>query len=234
METKKENKAMSLSVTEGLTVTIIPSSDHEFLMTTKEVALGYEINVKTVRFHLLNNPDDFIEGKHYLKGAGISSPLGGNFQPHQVFYTKRGVVRLGFFIKSARAKLFRDWAEDLIVHQLDQYEENFAGVNLPPYQNNILYEFHSRVRTKEINDVVFYKIGDIRHLCKISQGPILMKKLPSLDNFVKITSDFWDIAEWWGNLEGVRQFLNTQKNRNMIRLHDALFSHQLSLTMGGN
>lgn len=30
-------------------------------------------------------------------------------------WTKKGVVRLGFFIKSARAKLFRDWAEELII-----------------------------------------------------------------------------------------------------------------------
>ncbi|MDO4763858.1 MAG: hypothetical protein Q4A00_05700, partial [Flavobacteriaceae bacterium] len=26
-----------------------------------------------------------------------------------------GIVRLGFFIKSERAKLFRDWAEELII-----------------------------------------------------------------------------------------------------------------------
>lgn len=30
-------------------------------------------------------------------------------------WTKRGVVRLGFFIKTPMAKEFRDWAEDYII-----------------------------------------------------------------------------------------------------------------------
>ena len=31
-------------------------------------------------------------------------------------WTKRGIIRLGFFIKSDRARLFRDWAEELIIN----------------------------------------------------------------------------------------------------------------------
>jgi hypothetical protein len=120
MEKKSEKQTMSLQVTEGLTVTVLPDSNYEFLMPTKEVASGYNVDVKTIRFHLTKNPDDFIEGKHFLKGASISSPLSKNVQPHQVFYTKRGVVRLGFFIKSERARLFRDWAEDLIIDRMDR------------------------------------------------------------------------------------------------------------------
>ena len=47
-----------------------------------------------------------------------------NAQPHQVFWTKRGIIRLGFFIKSKQAILFRDWAEDLIINVLEA-GENF-------------------------------------------------------------------------------------------------------------
>ena len=32
-------------------------------------------------------------------------------------WTKRGVVRLGFFIKTSKAKQFRDWAEDYIIER---------------------------------------------------------------------------------------------------------------------
>ena len=32
-----------------------------------------------------------------------------------IHWTKKGIVRLGFFIKSQQAKAFRDWAEDYIV-----------------------------------------------------------------------------------------------------------------------
>lgn len=116
-------KEMNLKVTEELTVTVLPNSDFEFLMTTKEVAHAYDVSPQNIREHQRVN-DDFIEGKHFIKGVRISDTLGKNAQPHQVFWTKRGIVRLGFFIKSERSKLFRDWAEDLIINLLEA-GENF-------------------------------------------------------------------------------------------------------------
>ncbi|MEN6422288.1 MAG: hypothetical protein ABFD76_10110 [Smithella sp.] len=224
---------MSLQVTDGLTVTILPDSNHEFLMPTKEVAAGYGVSPHTIRFHLSNNSNDFIEGKHFLKGVGISNTLGKNTQPHQVYYTKRGVVRLGFFVKSDRARLFRDWVEDLIIHQTEQYAERFLIEERPRHSNELLDEFDSRVRKRLINDTVYYKVRDIGRLCKVTQHSLLIKRLKSLNNFLKISSENWGIEEWWCNQNGVREFLNTQKNKNFIRLHDALFNPQLSL-MGGD
>ena len=116
-------KEVNLKVTEELSVTVLPNSDFEFLMTTKEVAHAYDVSPQNIREHQRVN-DDFIEGKHFIKGVRISDTLGKNAQPHQVFWTKRGIVRLGFFIKSERAKLFRDWAEDLIINVLEA-GENF-------------------------------------------------------------------------------------------------------------
>lgn len=116
-------KEMNLKVTEELSVNVLPNSDFEFLMTTKEVAHAYDVSPQNIREHQRVN-DDFIEGKHFIKGVRISDTLGKNAQPHQVFWTKRGIVRLGFFIKSERSKLFRDWAEDLIINVLEA-GENF-------------------------------------------------------------------------------------------------------------
>lgn len=133
---------MNLQVTDGLTVAVIPNLDHEFLMTTKDVATGYGVNAKTIRGHQRRNQDDFVEDKHFIKGASISSPLLKNTQPHAVYWTKRGIVRLGFFIKSERARLFRDWAEDLIIEKIEN-RSNFAAtskrlkaryVELPEYR----------------------------------------------------------------------------------------------------
>lgn len=116
---KKESKAMSLTVTEGLTVTILPDSNHEFLMPTKEVAIGYGTSDYAIRKAFLRNESELIHGKHFLKGLDILSNPQKNLQPHQVFWTKRGVVRLGFFIKSDRAKMFRDWAEELVLQKIE-------------------------------------------------------------------------------------------------------------------
>lgn len=108
---------LTLQVNNNLSVNILPNQEHEFLMTSKEVATGYGVAEKTVRNHLANNADELNEGKHFVKGAQILGTLTGtNLQPSQTFWTKRGIVRLGFFIRSERAKQFRDWAEDLIIY----------------------------------------------------------------------------------------------------------------------
>lgn len=113
----KENfqQVMHLQVTDGLAVAVIQNPNFEFIMPTKDVALGYGISGGTIRKHQERYNDDFVEGKHFVKGATISHTL-SNIQPHQVFWTKAGIIRLGFFIKSERAKLFRDWAESVILN----------------------------------------------------------------------------------------------------------------------
>jgi hypothetical protein len=84
-------------------------------MPTKDVALGYGISAGTIRKHQERYADEFKEGQHFVKGATISHTL-TNVQPHSIFWTKQGIIRLGFFIKSERAKLFRDWAESVILN----------------------------------------------------------------------------------------------------------------------
>ncbi|MEZ7925978.1 hypothetical protein [Cloacibacterium sp.] len=123
-------KEMKMQVTAELAVSILPNAEHEFLMTTKEVAHGYGTSEYVIRRSKSDHSAELIEGKHFIKGVDIT-PKGVknthtlvNAQPHQVFWTKRGIIRLGFFIKSKQAILFRDWAEDLIINVLEA-GENF-------------------------------------------------------------------------------------------------------------
>lgn len=110
---------VNLTVQEGLTVQVLPNNDHEFLMTTREVAHGYGVSKYAV-FKAVQRNDDMIEGKHYLRGVDVlSTPNDGTIQDNSILFTKRGIVRLGFFIKSERAKRFRDWAEDLIIAKME-------------------------------------------------------------------------------------------------------------------
>lgn len=112
-------KTMSMQVTGGLSVTIMPDTSHEFLMTIKEVAHGYGTSKYAV-FKAMQRNEDIIEGKHFIRGVDIlSTPNDGTIQENSILLTKRGIVRLGFFIKSERAKLFRDWAEDLIIAKME-------------------------------------------------------------------------------------------------------------------
>jgi len=122
--THGKNEASNLlpmTVSEGLTVNILPNQQYEYLMPSKEVALGYGVTEYNIRQHKLQHPDELKAGKHFISAVSIpNSDL-----PHNaILWTKRGIVRLGFFIKSERAKLFRDWAEELII-KLDEQRDLF-------------------------------------------------------------------------------------------------------------
>lgn len=109
---------LPMTVTEGVTVNVLPNQNHEFLMTGKEVAFGYGVTDYNIRQHKLQRPDELTEGKHFV--VAVSIPNSGKIPHNAILWTKRGIIRLGFFIKSERAKLFRDWAEDLIININEQ------------------------------------------------------------------------------------------------------------------
>lgn len=119
------NTEKQFTVAENLIVTVETNKEHEFLMTADEVSNGYGISKSTLRRHRMEHADELMEGKHYFTrvqkmNAGSEST---NCPPvKRILWTKRGIVRLGFFIKSERAKLFRDWAEDLVIFTAEHAE----------------------------------------------------------------------------------------------------------------
>lgn len=108
-----------MKVTENLTVNVMPDSNHEFLMASKEVAKGYDVCTDTLRSHKRNMKEDLIEGKHFISTVQIQHGASPG-SSRATMWTKRGIIRLGFSIKSDRAKLFRDWAEDLIITNIEK------------------------------------------------------------------------------------------------------------------
>jgi prophage antirepressor-like protein len=98
---------------------LVEDSFFEFLMTNDEVAKGYGTNSNAIIKTKSRHSDELIENKHFLF---IESDTNGGKQ-RKLFWTKRGVIRLGFLIKSERAKKFRDWAEDLVINKLSQTPE---------------------------------------------------------------------------------------------------------------
>lgn len=85
------------------------SAEHEFLLNSQEVAFGYGVSSDAIRQHKARHDDELSEGKHFIT---VTNCHGG--EP-STLWTKRGIIRLGFFIRSERAKKFRDAAEDLIL-----------------------------------------------------------------------------------------------------------------------
>jgi len=115
-EIKTDGQSVTLQVSDTMNVTVLTYTGHEFLMTTNDVARGYGISPDSVHSSKLRHADELQEGLHFVKGLAICKTLGSaGIQPHAIYWTKAGVVRLGFFIKSERAKMFRDWAESIVL-----------------------------------------------------------------------------------------------------------------------
>jgi hypothetical protein len=131
MQLSNEKQEMNLQVTEGLTVAVFPNSNHEFLMPAKQVAHGYGVGIDTIRRHRKDHKTELIEGKHFISSVSIPHGAGKHGASRTTMWTKRGIVRLGFFIKSERARMFRDWAEELVLDTLNKKAAAKSPKKLP-------------------------------------------------------------------------------------------------------
>lgn len=95
---------------------LIESKEHSFLMSGRDVSVGYGVSEAVIRSHKKNQADELIEGKHFVMIRTANNAT-------KTMWTKRGVVRLGNFIKSEQGRKFRDWAEDYIINSQNSDNE---------------------------------------------------------------------------------------------------------------
>jgi hypothetical protein len=158
---KNENQVMNLTVTEGLTVTILPDSNHEFIISTKEAAHGYGTSDYAIRQTKLRHSAELIEGKHFISGVTIRHGASAG-SSKSTMWTKRGIVRLGFFIQSEQARLFRDWAEELIINVSEQPNLFSVAVKQLPEKRK-----HNRLTQERLADI-------LAEVCRIENHEIRM------------------------------------------------------------
>lgn len=109
---------IKVEISDEVVVEVQPHSEHEWLLSSKDVAEGYGLSASGLRSTKDRYSDELEEGKHYI------------FKPSQkgtpsTYWTKEGVVMLGFFIKTPTAKEFRRWASNYIV---SKQAEHFINV----------------------------------------------------------------------------------------------------------
>lgn len=112
-----QSEPVTVQIQTGHSVQVFQDKKYEFLMTTQEVANGYDVTINVIRKLKARHLDDLAEGYHYLRDEGVSKSH--SLDKQSILWTKAGIVRLGFFIKSGKAKIFRDWAEKVILDKLD-------------------------------------------------------------------------------------------------------------------
>lgn len=106
----QQRDAVEVQVFDNLKVEIIPNGQHRFLMSSLQVAEGYGVSDAVIRMAKKRHADELVADVHYLN-TSYMTPSG---RKYLTAWTQVGIIRLGFFIKSPRAKRFRDWAERYI------------------------------------------------------------------------------------------------------------------------
>lgn len=106
---------------EDVELHVTPNAEHEWTLPTADVAAGYDISIDALKKAKLRHTTEFVEGRHFITETVATVSTGdklspvGNLQTKRTLWTKAGVVRLGFHVKSKAAKAFRDWAEAYIL-----------------------------------------------------------------------------------------------------------------------
>lgn len=104
-----KNEVLKVEISEEVVVEVQPNVEHEWLLSSKDVAEGYGLSASGLRSAKSKHSGEFEEGKHFIGVANGNTV--GNGGSKKTMWTKKGVIRLGFLIKTPLAKQFRDWAE---------------------------------------------------------------------------------------------------------------------------
>ena len=111
---------------QGTSVEVTPTNDHRrWYMTVEHVAIAYGRDRSTIMNHMTNHADEIRSGIE--KGVDIFHTPGG---PQEVSVLYRdGVIKMGMFVRSQRAKAFRQFATDIVVEHMDR-EGRGEGLSL--------------------------------------------------------------------------------------------------------
>lgn len=143
---------------EGIKLEAQAHSKFEFIMSSREVAEGYGVKTRAIRDHKHLHADELIENKHFF--TCVEKIDAGKPPVKYTMWTKRGIIRLGFFIKSERAKKFRDFIEDLVVRIDEQIVERSGG------SEDILSTFEHKLNA----DLLLAQNAQIAELIKKLEG----------------------------------------------------------------
>lgn len=111
---------IKVEISDELVVEVQPNVEHEWLLSSKDVAEGYGLSASGLRNTKSRHSDELEEGKHFITVPNRDANPRAGIPHSEIYYTKKGVIRLGFLIKTPLAKQFRDWAEEFIIKKSEE------------------------------------------------------------------------------------------------------------------
>lgn len=117
---------IKVEISDEVVVEVKPNEEYEWLLSSKDVAEGYGLSVGGLRSAKSKHSSEFEEGKHFITVANCNANPRAGIPHSETYWTKKGVIRLGFLIKTPLAKQFRDWAEDFIIKKSEEKSQTPA------------------------------------------------------------------------------------------------------------
>ena len=96
-------------ITANITMRVIPSERHGFLVTTKELARAINVSAYTIRTH--KSRGDFKLDVHFIDNFDVHDDE-SNLDIRCTVWTKKGVIKQSGHLRSGYSKELRDWAEN--------------------------------------------------------------------------------------------------------------------------
>ena len=129
----------------------------QWYLTVEEVAQGYAVSRSTVDMHLSRHSDELREGIE-IGRITISDSTERNRQKPVIY--REGVIKLGFFIRSKKAAMFRQWATNLVIAHMDQTGLSMESMfqKLETQMQAQYADFNSRM---DIHNARFDEISDV-------------------------------------------------------------------------
>lgn len=142
---------IKVEISDELVVEVQPHVEHEWLLSSKDVAEGYGLSDSSLRSAKSRYSDELIDGTHFITVTNSDANPRAGIPHSETYWTKEGVVMLGFFIKTPTAKEFRRWASNYIVSK--QAEEK--AISIPKtYIEALRAHLESVQQLEEANKVI--------------------------------------------------------------------------------
>lgn len=138
---------IKVEISDEVVVEVQPHVEHEWLLSSKDVAEGYGLSASGLRMTKSRYSDEILEDIHFVQQI----VTGNKGERTQTMWTKEGVVMLGFFIKTPTAKEFRRWASNYIVSK--QAEEKAIAIPMT-YIEALQAHLESVKQLEEANKVI--------------------------------------------------------------------------------
>lgn len=136
---------------------IMENIEHEYLMTTKDVAKGYGVSEAAIREHKRTRTDELRENEHflYVSKEDAQQLTNNKMMRTATLWTKRGVVALGFFVTTKVARHFQAWSGQLSIDN-----------PLPPIDKRLV-SMHNDTAVVSHKVVAHYTGNDERSISKL-------------------------------------------------------------------